>query len=148
MTVPKHRKIKEILFSLDPDGTGVGAPVQFECQIKSWNLTPPQEDGERIYTQCPDGEFLEDVEPVWTLELTFFADWKLDGISDFLQAHRGELAGFTLDHHPDLPDEHVQWDGTVKLKAPPVGGESRATEKQTVTMQCIGEPAYTRPPAV
>lgn len=144
MTV-NHRKIKQIQFSVTPES---GTPLDFECQIQSWTLTPPQEDGERFYTQCPDGEFVEDTEPTWSLELTFFSDWKLDGISDFLAAHAGELATFTLDHHPDQADEHVQWAGQLKLKCPPIGGAARATEQQTVTMPCIGEPAYTRPAGV
>lgn len=145
MPAPTHRRIKQILFSLDVDGAGVGAPVNFECQIQSWNLTPPQEDGERFYTQCPEGEFIEDVDPVWSLELGFFSDWKAGGISDFLMENAGAVVTFTLDHHPDIVGEHVQWTGEVKLKAPPIGGAARASEQQTVTMPCIGEPVYSRP---
>lgn len=144
MTV-NHSKIKQIGFSLDADGAaGPGTAMQFECQISNWTLTPPQEDGERHYTLCPDGEFVEDVEPVWSLELTFFSDWIVDGISDFLATNAGKVADFVLDHHPDVPTAHVTWTGQVKLKCPPIGGEARSTETQTVTMTCIGEPAYAR----
>lgn len=142
----KHSKIKQILFSLDPDQTGIETPTQFECQIQNWTLTPPQEDGARFYTQCPDGEFLEDVEPVWSLELTFFSDWTLNGLSDFLATNTGKLADFVLAHHPDVAAEHVKWSGVLKLKCPPIGGAARATEQQTVTFACVGEPAYTRVP--
>lgn len=143
MTV-QHRKIKTITFTLDADAEGVGTPVNFECQIRTWTLTPPQEDGETFFTQCPAGEFVEDAEPVWTLELGFFSDWQTDGISDFLMKHRGVEAPFVLAHHPDDAASHVTWTGVVKLKAPPIGGEARSTEQQTVTMRCVGEPAYAR----
>ena len=141
-----HSKIKQISFTLDADQEGIETPLNFECQIQNWTLTPPQEDGARFYTQCPDGEFLEDVEPVWSLELNFFSDWTANGISDFLAANAGKLADFVLDHHPDVPEEHVTWDGVLKLKCPPIGGEARSTETQTVTFACIGEPAYARVP--
>lgn len=144
MTVPVHRKIKQILFSLDKDQAGIETPTQFQCQIQSWTLTPPQEDGARIYTQCPDGEFLEDVEPVWSLELAFLSDWTAGGISDFLASNAGKLADFVLEHHPDIPGEHVKWTGVLKLKSPPAGGAARATETQNVTFACIGEPLYAR----
>ena len=137
-------KIKQIVLTVDPDEAGAGEPVALECQIRSWNLTPPQEDGERIYTQCPDGEVIEDADPVWSLEITFLSDWTAAGVSDFLMTNTGKVADFVLEHHPDIPAEHVQWAGKLKLKAPPIGGETRAREEQTVTFPCIGEPAYSR----
>ena len=143
---PNLNKIKTITFSLDTDQEGVGAPVNYECQIRSWTITPPQEDGERVFTQCPDGEVIEDPEDVWSLELTFLSDWKAGGISDVLQANRGQLADFVLDHHPDDALQHVTWTGVVKLKAPPAGGEARAREEQTVTLPCVGVPVYARVP--
>lgn len=136
-----HRKIKTITLSITPES---GTPVNVECQVRTWTLTPPQEDGERFYTQCPDGEFLEDANPVWTLELGFFSDWTAGGVSDFLMSNAGAVADFVLDHHPDVVEEHVTWTGKLKVKAPPVGGDARATEQQTVTFACIGEPQYAR----
>lgn len=135
--MPLHqRRIKIIEFSLD--GT------QFECQVRSWTINNNTDDGEVIYTQCPDGEGREDADPDFSLDLTFLADWRESGVSDFLWSNDGEEVDFVLDHHPDIPAEHVQWTGTVKLRAPNTGGEARATEETTVTLPLIGEPVYAR----
>lgn len=131
-----QRRLKLIEFA-------IGA-VQFECQVESWTLDPGISDGDRRYSQCPDGEFIEDTDPEPTLELTFYSDWRSDGISDYLTAHSGEVAAFTLDHHPDIPAEHVTWAGNLMVKAPPVGGDARATEMTEITLQVIGQPVYTR----
>jgi hypothetical protein len=133
-----NRRLKLIEFSL-------GA-IAFECQVKSWNLDPGISDGERLYSFCPDGADVEETDPEPTLELEFFSDWRSDGISDFLWSHSGEDATFTLNHHPDIAAEHVRWTGTVRLKAPPVGGEARATEMTSITLQVIGDvtDGYTR----
>src|SRR5262245_42341312 len=98
-----NRKLKLIEFTVD--GTS------FECQLQSWNLANNTDDGERMYTFCPDGEFIEDAEPQYALELTFFSDWRSDGVSDFLWAHDQETVAFQLDHHPDVVGEHVRWTG-------------------------------------
>lgn len=138
-------KIKRIIFTLDADGDGVGAPVAFECQVRSWTVTPPQEDGERIYTQCPEGEVIEDPDDVWTLEVTLLADWNVSGVSDFLYTNAGKVVPFVLQHHPDDPNQHVQWDGKVKLKAPPAGGAGRAREEHpSVTFPGVGPFNYSR----
>lgn len=134
-----QRRLKVIELSL---GT---PPISFECQLNSWTLTNNTSDGDKIYTYCPDGEDVEEVEPDWALDLKFYADWRSDGISDFLTAHDQEDAAFVLDHHPDIPEEHVRWTGNVKLKAPNVGGDARTTEATEVTLQCIGKPVYSRP---
>ncbi|MFI6160391.1 hypothetical protein ACIA59_10625 [Micromonospora haikouensis] len=131
-----HRKIKQIQFGLDGE--------QFECQVQSWTLSNNSDDGEKIYTQCPDGESREEADPDWALEVTFFSDWREDGVSDFLTMHDGETLPFTIDHHPDIPAEHVRWTGEVLIKAPSVGGEARTTEQTEVTLQCVGKPVYSR----
>jgi hypothetical protein len=135
-----HRKIKQIAFALGTDPTD----VNFECQVASWQLVNNTEDGERFNTQCPDGEFREEADPDYALELTFFADWRSDGISDWLWTHKGERVAFTLDHHPDIEAEHVRWTGFLLVRAPSVGGEARTTEQTEVTLQIEGEPAYER----
>lgn len=135
MTV-HNRKVKIITFSLDG--------IQYECQVQTWNIANNTEDGERYYAQCPDGEFREDAEPDYALELTFFADYRSDGISDYLWANDLALVDFVLDHHPDIPAEHVRWTGQVKIKAPNTGGEARTTEMTEVTLQITGKPTYER----
>ncbi|MEV7263973.1 hypothetical protein AB0N38_10520 [Micromonospora aurantiaca] len=136
MAPPHHRKVKIIQFAIDA--------VQFECQVQTWNMANNTDDGERYYTQCPEGEFREEPEPDYALELTFFADWRSDGISDFLTVHDGERVAFQLDHHPDIPAEHVRWSGFLTIKAPSAGGEARTTEMTESTLQVEGKPEYTR----
>lgn len=132
-----NRRLKVI--TLDLDGTN------FECQVKTWNIANNTNDGDKIYTYCPDGESREETEPDYALELTAFADWRSDGFSDFLWTNDGEDVTFQLDHHPDIALEHVRWAGTLRIKAPSVGGDARTTEETDVTLQIIGLPAYTRP---
>lgn len=132
-----HRKLKVI--TLDIGGTNR------ECQISNWQLNNNSEDGEKLYSFCPTGEGIEETDPDYSLDLTLFSDWRSDGISDYLVMHDGETVTFQLDHHPDIPAEHVRWNGSLKVKAPNVGGEIRTTETQEITLQCIGKPEYTRP---
>jgi hypothetical protein len=136
VTVAHNRKLKEITFTLG--GTS------FECQVQSWTMQNNSEDGERFYTFCPDGEFREDAEPDYALELKFFSDWRSAGISDYLTANDQATVAFQLDHHPNVVGEHVRWTGSVKLRAPNVGGDSRTTEMTEVTLQVIGKPTYAR----
>lgn len=131
------RKLKFIQFDLG--GT------QFECQLTSWQIVNNTPDGEKLFTFCPNGEVVEETDPDWSLELTFLSDWKAGGISDFLTQNDGLDAAFQLDHHADVVGEHVRWAGSVRVKAPSVGGDVRSTENTTVTLRCIGTPAYTRP---
>lgn len=133
-----NRRLKTIEFALG------SPPVQFECQVSSWNIANNTDDGERQFTYCPDGEFIEETDPDYALELTFYSDWRSGGISDFLQANDGLDAAFVLENHPDIPAEHVTWTGTARIKRPNVGGDVRTTESQEVTLRCIGEPVYTR----
>jgi hypothetical protein len=131
-----QRKIKQIVFSLDAE--------TFQCQVRSWQLNNNTEDGERLYTQCPDGETREETDPDWSLDITALSDWRENGFSDWLTQHDGETVDFVLDHHPDIPAEHVRWTGQVIIKAPSVGGEARATEQTEITLQCVGKPVYSR----
>lgn len=134
MTATHSRKLKIIEFTLDGDS--------FECQVNKWKIVNNTEDGEKFYAACPDGEFREEAEPDFALELTFFSDWRSAGISDFLWSHNQETLAFQLDHLPDIVGEHVRWNGEVKVKAPSVGGDLRTTEMTEITLPCIGEPDY------
>jgi hypothetical protein len=130
-----NRRLKLITFTL--------GGVSFECQVKTWKLDPGEEDGERMYTYCADGEFEEETDPDPTLELSFFSDWRSGGISRYLTENGGQTVAFQIDHHPDIVGEHVRWTGQVRLKKPAVGGDARATEVTDITLKCIGEPEFT-----
>lgn len=132
-----NRKLKQITFDLDGS--------EFQCQISQWQLTNNTEDGEKIYSFCPDGEAIEETDADWALDLTFYSDWTVNGISDYLMTNDGEDVEFTLDHHEGIVGEHVRWVGTVRIKAPNVGGEIKTTETQQITLRCIGVPVYSRP---
>lgn len=134
--VAHNRRLKVITFTL--------AGVAFECQLASWTLTNNSADGEKMYTFCPDGEFREESDDDWALDLRFFSDWRSGGISDYLQVNDKETVAFVIDHHPDIVGEHVRWSGNVAIRAPSVGGDARTTEQTQVTLQVIGTPVYTR----
>lgn len=131
-----NRKLKQIEFSI--------AEAAYQCQIQNWRMVNNTEDGERMYTQCPDGEFREEPDPDYALELLFFADWRANGISDWLTQHDGETAVFQLDHFPDIPAEHVRWTGELYVRAPGAGGDGRTTETAELTLQVKGKPVYSR----
>lgn len=136
----KNRKLKIITFTL--------VSTQFQCQIQSWKLNNNTADGERFYTYCAadsTAEFREDAEDDYSLDLKFFSDWTVGGISDFLVANNKAVVAFQLDHHPDIPGEYVRWSGSLKVKAPPAGGDARTTEIQELTMPIVGIPLFTRP---
>lgn len=138
---PVHNKLKLIEFSLTPSGES-GTPIQFECQVSSWEMQNNTDDPEQQYTFCPDGSFYETQDDAYALSLTFFSDWQEDGISDFLWQNDGTTLDFTLDHMPDVATQHVQWTGTCQIKAPNAGGDARATESQEVVLPIVGKPTY------
>lgn len=130
---PHNRRLKILNLNID------GNP--FDCQLQSWTYDPGIDDGDVQYTYCsdPDGDnsFIEETDPEPTLELHFFSDWRSAGISDYLWQHNGETLDFTIDHHPDIPGEHVRLSGKVVIKPGPVGGDARDTEMTEVTLQCV-----------
>jgi hypothetical protein len=132
-----NRQLKTITFEL--------GNTEFQCQIQSWQLVNNTADGDKLYSFCPDGEAIAETEPNWALEMAFYADWTAGGISDFLTSNDGETADFQLDHHEGVSGEHVRWVGTVKIKAPSVGGEVKTTEMTQATLEVIGTPVYSRP---
>lgn len=134
MSAIHQRRIKLITLTLGGQA--------FECQCKSWKVDPGIDDGDRIYTMCPDGEATEETDPDPTVDLTFFADWRSAGISTYLWKNTGQVAELVIDHHPDITGEHVRWTGDVMLKAPPAGGEARETEETEITLQYQAMPAF------
>lgn len=120
----------------------------FAIQLRAYQLVNDTEDGERAYTFAPDGEYEEETDPVWNLEMTLLTDWRVNGVSDFLFSHNGEVMPFQLDVNPDIPAEHVRFSGDVKIKAPSVGGEARTTATHEITLPLLNfDPAtaYSRP---
>jgi hypothetical protein len=138
--MPFHnRKLKVITFT--------AGGIAFQTQVQTWNLANNTEDGEKIYSFAgpgPIGEDREETDPDYALEATFYADWRSDGVSDWATAHDGETVAFVLEHHPDIPEEHVTWSGDLIVKAPNVGGDARTTEMSEVTWPIIGKPVYAR----
>ncbi|OLL69840.1 hypothetical protein Ae168Ps1_6397c [Pseudonocardia sp. Ae168_Ps1] len=132
-----QRKLKLIAFDID------GAT--YECQIKTWKLENNTDEGDKQYSFCSDGEFREDSDPDWSLQFEYYSDWRSGGLSDVLMLAQGRTVDFTIDHHPDIPDEHVRWSGRCTVKAPSIGGEVRTTETQEAEFPVIGQPAYSRP---
>lgn len=118
--------------------------VSFEHQLRQINLANNTEDGEKLWVA--DGTDLrEETDPNYALELTFLADWRPDGISQWLWDNDGQLLPWSAELHPDISAERVQFAGDVYVKAPSVGGEIRTTEQTEVTLQVQGKPVQTRP---
>ncbi|MFI5607777.1 hypothetical protein [Amycolatopsis sp. NPDC051903] len=116
-----------------------------ECQLSSWTLDPGVQDGDRIYTYCPDGAAVAETDSEPTLAITAYSKWVEGGFEDFLWTNRGTVAAFTLDHHPDITAEHVQWTGSLMVQPAPVGGDRGDNETTEITFQVIGDPVYSRP---
>lgn len=118
--------------------------VSVECQLNSWTLDPGTQDGDRLYTYCPDGVAIAETDNEPTLQVKLYADWRATGFSDFVWSNPNTVVAFTLDHHPDIPAEHVRWTGQLLIKPAPVGGDVRGNEETEMTFQIIGDPVYTR----
>lgn len=131
-----NRKLTQIVFDLGGN--------EYQAQISSWTLNNNTGDPEIHYVYEPGEEFAEAPEDDWSLDITFYADWRLSGISDYLMSHDGEDVTFQLDHHPGIPAEHVRWTGTLHIKAGGAGGDANATESTSTTFKCVGKPVYTR----
>lgn len=133
-----HRKIKVITLTI---GT-----VVVESQVQSWTMNNNTDDGDKLYAQSSAGaagEFRDEAEPDYSLDLTLYSDWRSAGITRYLTEHDQETAAFVLDHHPDVALEHVTWAGDLKLRAPNAGGDARTNEMTQVTLVVIGKPAFT-----
>jgi hypothetical protein len=152
---PHSRKLKFLQFFLG-NGESPDEQAAFQCQVQTWRIVNNTPDGDKMYGFCYDpeltdaeneaaGEFREEAEPDYALEVTFHADWRSGGISDFLWAHDGETVTWRIDHHPNDLDSHVAWEGTLKVKAPSVGGEVRTSEMTEWTSPIIGKPTYLGP---
>jgi hypothetical protein len=132
-----HRKLMKATLSI--------GGIEFQNQLSTFNLSNDTDDPEQFHTYGGEGEsFAEAADDAYTLELTFYADWRSNGVSDFLTANDGSTLPFILDHHPDVVGEHVRRAGDVLIKAPNMGGEIRTTETTETTLTVIGKPSYER----
>jgi hypothetical protein len=142
MTSPHHRKLK--ILTLDLGGT------EYQIQCKKAQVVNNTDDGEQFYTFGNNGQddstgFVENADPKFALDLSFYSDWQLAGINDFLWDNDGETITFQLDLYPDLPAEHVIFTGEVNVKAPNAGGEVRAQDVTDTVLQCPNKPVKSRP---
>lgn len=118
---------------------------EFQIQCRRAEIVNNTDDAEFFPTFAPNGGFIEGAESAFALEAEFYSDWRSAGVSDWLWDHDGETVPFELHHHPDIPAEHVIFNGEVLIKAPNVGGEVRTTEVTSATLTCNGKPVKTRP---
>lgn len=136
MTV-NHKKLNKIVFDVNGHN--------FAKQLTTINLNNDTDDAEILHTfGGAEEDFAEPADPSWSLDLEGYSDWTVDGFSDYLTAHDGETANFTLTHHVGV----VGWEndrvGQVLLKAPSVGGDIRDTEVTKITLAVVGVPTYER----
>lgn len=127
----RNRKLTHII--LDIGGN------EFQAQLSTWQLNDNTNNPTTQFVFEPGEEFVEQPDPDYTLDCTFFADWATTGVSKWLWQHRGEQVPFTLTHHPDIPAEATTFSGQLLVKAPSVGGDIRTTEQSTVTFPVVGD---------
>ena len=130
-----NRKLKTAVLELG--GT------DFAEQLNSYKLVNNTDEGDKQYTFAADGEFREETDDDYALELKFFADWRSGGISRFLTENDKLTVDFTLVHMPAITAERGEWSGQVVVKAPDVGGDVRDTDQTEVTLSVVGKPEYT-----
>ena len=119
--------------------------INFEEQCRVINLVNNTDDPEVFDTfGGPASSFAEAADPSWTLELTAYADWRSNGLSDFLTVHDGETLPFSANMHPDIVGEHTQRAGSVLIKAPSWGGEIKSSHDTETSLAVIGKPTYVR----
>lgn len=127
--------------------------VSYGFQLNSWTLTNNTVDGVKTFTYGGPGttqtgvvssEFRTETDDDWQLSMKYYSDWRAGGISDYLMQNTRVVAGFQLDHHPDIVGQWVRWSGNCVLKAPNVGGDVRMIEETSVNLLILGIPTYAR----
>lgn len=119
--------------------------ISVECQLSSWTMDPGVQDGDRLYTYCPDGTAIGETDPEPTLAVTTYSKWTAGGFEDFLWLNRGTVVDFELNHHPGVDGEHVRWTGQVLIQPAPVGGDRGDNETTEITLMIVGNPEFSRP---
>lgn len=133
-----HRKLK--VLTLDLGGT------EYQVQCRKAQIVNNTDDPEVFHTFGGDDEaFVEPADDAYALDLGFYSDWRSAGITDWLWDNDGATVSFQLDLNPDIPAEHVVFNGEVLVKSPNVGGEVRAQDVTEVVLQCPSKPEKSRP---
>jgi hypothetical protein len=87
-----NRKLTHVILTLD--GT------EFQSQLKSVTWNNNTDDATIFFVFEPGEEFAEAADPSWSLDVSFYADWRAGGIADFLYSHDEEDVAYVLDHLP------------------------------------------------
>ena len=121
-----------------------GTAVDVSCDVTAATLTPdtPEEIRKRL---C--GQKTVTGTTTWTLELTWDQNWAPgsagppvvpQGLSDFLVAHDGELADFSI----SWPLEDTEATGTLRCKPGAFGGTAGEIAEASLTLGLDGPPTF------
>lgn len=113
----------------------------FKCQVKSVKLTPDV-SVQRVETACPNGQFADMGNPVWTAELGYLYG-EDDGtgtvatvLADYLLAHMGETQVLTFRPHAGGKG----YQASIKIVPGVIGGEYGSFSDQSVSLPILGQP--------
>ncbi|GAB3750048.1 hypothetical protein [Microlunatus parietis] len=127
--------MKDVNLILGSEATG----TDFACQLKSVLLSPDT-NIVREETLCPDGQFADVGNPVWSLNLGYIygkhATTAEKALADYLLAHHGEQVDFFF--APWAGGDG--YTGLVTLIAGAIGGEQGSSSNQTVELPVDGQP--------
>lgn len=106
------------------------------------NATPK---GAKVYTFCAaggnNGLFIESVDPDYTLDIEFRADWAVAaGFAQYLEANDLVQVGFTLVLDPGATGRIRTYTGNLIAQAATDGGAARAAQSMKVSLQIVGQP--------
>lgn len=133
-----HRRLKEITLTL--------GGVSYECQATSAMSKNNTPDGDRVYTLCPTGSFIEDSDPDWALEIEYIADWTASGISRALEAADQTAIAAIVTWNTDALGTWARREtGNVFVKSPDRGGKRGDTDTGTATLRWVDKPVITYP---
>jgi hypothetical protein len=130
----QNRKLKQLI--LDIGGT------EFQAQLQSWTLNDNTDDPETFFVYEPGEEFVEEPDPSYSLDCTFYSDWRVRGHLGLPVVAPRETVTFQITHHPDIPAEAKIFSGQLLVKGPSVGGDVRTTEQSSVTFPIVGDIVY------
>lgn len=120
--------------------------VDYACQATDVNVVNNTPDGDKVFTFCADGEFREETDDDWALEVKWVSDWTAGGFNRILEANNGVTVPAIVTFHTDaLGTWSHRETGNVILKAPSKGGTVRTTDMSEQTFLFVGKPVTTYP---